>query len=137
GQSATLDAFIVASSQACIEGENLWYASTLELQLVSLEACRVCRSIPTLHVRVNQETPGIVWNALRPAYHRSEVASFPAQRDPRRNKCPVTCWRYSAVEVNCDRRCGAGNPVTRSMHSGIWHIEFEVQRWEHRGARLV
>ncbi|CAN0041871.1 unnamed protein product [Ectocarpus fasciculatus] len=57
GQSATLDAFAVALSQACVEGKHLWYMSALELQLVSLEFCRVCRGFSTLHIRVNQETP--------------------------------------------------------------------------------
>lgn len=35
--------------------------STMELQLTSLEFCRACRSVPTLHVRVRRYTPRIVW----------------------------------------------------------------------------
>ncbi|CAM9759840.1 unnamed protein product, partial [Ectocarpus fasciculatus] len=49
GQTQFLDALVVALSQACDGGKKRWYASTLELQLASLEICRVCRSISTLH----------------------------------------------------------------------------------------
>ena len=57
-----LDAFIVALNQACAaEGEKRWYASTLELQLASMEWCRVCRSVPTLHVYVSDQSPRSLW----------------------------------------------------------------------------
>lgn len=35
--------------------------STLELQLASLEVCKACRSVPTLRVRVANETPSTLW----------------------------------------------------------------------------
>ena len=88
GNSRCIDAFTVALNQACPEGEKrwslstlerqplsfsskklpkrgeekLWYTSTLELQVVSLELCRACRRVPTVHVRVNDFTP----RTLRP-----------------------------------------------------------------------
>ncbi|CAN0553692.1 unnamed protein product, partial [Ectocarpus sp. 8 AP-2014] len=57
GRTRCLDAFIVALNQTCDGGEKRWYASTLELQLVSLEFCGACRHVPTLDVRVNRQTP--------------------------------------------------------------------------------
>ncbi|CAN0090492.1 unnamed protein product [Ectocarpus sp. 12 AP-2014] len=51
GSSEHLDAFIVALNQTCDGGEKRWYASTLELQLASLEfvgradACRPCTCV--------------------------------------------------------------------------------------------
>eukprot|EP00752_Nemacystus_decipiens_P008832 g7883.t1 len=63
GRSQCLDAFTVALNQACEGGEKRWYASTLELQLASLEFCRACRSVPTLHVRVNPESPTSLWSS--------------------------------------------------------------------------
>ncbi|CAM9168827.1 unnamed protein product, partial [Ectocarpus sp. 4 AP-2014] len=46
-------------------------------QLVSLEFCRVCRSIPTSHVRVNQETPLGLWHPWKsnttPTNYAAEV----------------------------------------------------------------
>lgn len=57
-----MDAFIVALNQASDEGRKRWYASTLDLQVVSLELCRACRSIPTLHVRVRERTPRSLWS---------------------------------------------------------------------------
>ncbi|CAM9691685.1 unnamed protein product, partial [Ectocarpus sp. 4 AP-2014] len=57
GRPSCLDAFIVALNQTCDGGKRRWYASTLELQRVSLAFCGACRSVPTLHVRVDRETP--------------------------------------------------------------------------------
>ncbi|CAM9728789.1 unnamed protein product [Ectocarpus fasciculatus] len=64
GMSECLDAFIVALDQACDGQEKRWYASTLELQLASLAFCRACRSVQTLHVRVDQQTPPSLWSPL-------------------------------------------------------------------------
>ncbi|CAN0490571.1 unnamed protein product, partial [Ectocarpus sp. 12 AP-2014] len=57
-----LDAFIVALNQTCDGGEKRWYTSTLELQLASLEFCRACRRVPTLHLRINPRTPRSLWS---------------------------------------------------------------------------
>ncbi|CAM9615447.1 unnamed protein product, partial [Ectocarpus sp. 12 AP-2014] len=54
GKRDYLDAFTVALNQACC---GRWYASTLELQLVSLEFCGACRRLQTLHVRVYRRIP--------------------------------------------------------------------------------
>ncbi|CAM9286591.1 unnamed protein product, partial [Ectocarpus sp. 8 AP-2014] len=63
GRTGYLDAFVVALSQACEGGEKRWYASTLELQLTSLDMCRACRSTSILHVRVNHLTPHSLWSS--------------------------------------------------------------------------
>lgn len=52
GKIRCLGAFIVVLGQVCEGGESNLYTSTVELQMASLELCRACRSIPTLHVRV-------------------------------------------------------------------------------------
>ncbi|CAM9295056.1 unnamed protein product, partial [Ectocarpus sp. 12 AP-2014] len=57
GRRKCLDAFIVSLNQTCDRQEQRWYASTLELQLVSLDFCGACRRCPTLHVRVDRQTP--------------------------------------------------------------------------------
>ncbi|CAN0213302.1 unnamed protein product, partial [Scytosiphon promiscuus] len=58
GATQCLDAFTIALNQACEgRGRNRWYASTLELQLVSLDFLRACRRVRTLHVRIDRETP--------------------------------------------------------------------------------
>ncbi|CAN0242056.1 unnamed protein product, partial [Ectocarpus sp. 12 AP-2014] len=77
-RSRCLDAFIIALSQACEGGGKQWYASTLELQLTSLDFCRACRSIPTLDVAVDEHTPRSLWapdtTQTRPITHSSKVA---------------------------------------------------------------
>ncbi len=65
GKSWCLEAFIVALSQASEGGEKRWYASTLQLQLASLEMCSACRNVPTVHVRVDVETPPTFWSRGR------------------------------------------------------------------------
>lgn len=62
GAARCLDAFTVALNQACQGREKHWYVSTLELQLASLEFCKACRSVPTLHVSVNDRTPVSLWS---------------------------------------------------------------------------
>lgn len=67
GGSRCLDAFAVILTQAFesgAEGEKAdRLVSTLSLQLVSLEFCRLCRSVPTLFVRVDVGTPHRLWSA--------------------------------------------------------------------------
>ncbi|CAM9974370.1 unnamed protein product [Pylaiella littoralis] len=65
GGNMCLDAFIVALSQACEGGDKRWYASTLQLHLASMDFCRACRSIPILHVRIDDGSPRSLWNPGR------------------------------------------------------------------------
>lgn len=53
-------------NQACRGGEKRWYTSTLELQLASLELCRACRRVPTLHVLVYPRTLRTLWSPCKP-----------------------------------------------------------------------
>lgn len=48
---------VVALSQSCAGGKKRWYASVLELQLTSLEFCRVCRRARLLQVNVESASP--------------------------------------------------------------------------------
>lgn len=53
--SLCLQAFNIALS-GCYHGKR-WYTSTLQLQLASLNYCIACRSVPTLHLLVDDDTP--------------------------------------------------------------------------------
>lgn len=64
-----LDAFVVALDQACGGGKKRWYASTLELQLVSVKFCGACRSVPTLGVAVEARTPFSLWYRVKKPEH--------------------------------------------------------------------
>ncbi|CAM9420406.1 unnamed protein product [Ectocarpus fasciculatus] len=66
GRSGCLDAFIVALNQTCDGRATCWYASTLELQLVSLEFCGACRSILSFDVRIHEQTPLSMWSLHKP-----------------------------------------------------------------------
>lgn len=80
GGNRCLDAFIVALSQAHDAGKykTRWYVSTLELQLSSLEFCRACRNVPTLHVRVGIESPTTLWATQeKEPLQRPSSPSFP------------------------------------------------------------
>ena len=65
GASLCRGALTFSVNQASQEGDRCWYTSTLELQLASLELCRACRSVSTLHVLVNKDTPRRLWDPLR------------------------------------------------------------------------
>ncbi|CAN0120082.1 unnamed protein product, partial [Ectocarpus fasciculatus] len=66
GESKCLDAFTLALNQACDGQEEGWYASTLQLQLVSLTLCRACRSAQLLQVRIDEDTPSTLWSSGTP-----------------------------------------------------------------------
>lgn len=101
-----LDAFIVSLNQACEGGKKRWYASTLELQQVSLEFCRACRSVPTLRIRVEGKTPVSLWlrfdpqHLLVPASSRVPLVRALALRwalpmDCLRQKAAIELWDWS------------------------------------------
>ena len=60
GSSCLLDAFTVALLQQTVGGTK-WFASTAQLQLASLQFCLACRSVRTLHLRVQSDTPRYLW----------------------------------------------------------------------------
>ncbi|CAN0544875.1 unnamed protein product, partial [Ectocarpus sp. 8 AP-2014] len=62
GASRGFDALIIAISQVYEGRGKRWYTSTLELRLASLETCRACRRVPTIHVRVDANTPPSLWS---------------------------------------------------------------------------
>ncbi|CAM9818834.1 unnamed protein product [Ectocarpus fasciculatus] len=62
GKIEYLDVLGVALDQACDGHATRWYESTLELQRVSLAFCVTCRSVQTLHVRVDGHTPPSLWS---------------------------------------------------------------------------
>lgn len=57
GETRRLKAFLVPLNQGCEPGGKRWYDSTLELQLASKAFCETFRSVPTLRVSVNYQTP--------------------------------------------------------------------------------
>ncbi|CAM9602449.1 unnamed protein product, partial [Ectocarpus fasciculatus] len=102
GMSECLDVFFVALDQACDGQAKRWYASTLELQLVSLAFCGACRSVQTLHVRVAQQTPLSLWSprALHIATNEGSGEVLISSRVPSLQAYGVT-WlrRYSAERL--------------------------------------
>ncbi|CAM9758116.1 unnamed protein product, partial [Ectocarpus sp. 4 AP-2014] len=61
GGSRCLDAFAITLHQA-YGGRGHWYRSTLQLQCVCLALCSACRSVPTWHVRIDDQTPHSLWD---------------------------------------------------------------------------
>jgi len=58
GSSRCLDAFSIALNQT---DSSHWYTSTLRLQLVSLQFCIFCRSVPREHLIVDDSVRNEVW----------------------------------------------------------------------------
>ncbi|CAM9702070.1 unnamed protein product, partial [Ectocarpus sp. 8 AP-2014] len=77
GRTKCMDAFGVILNQTCDGQGKFWHASALELQLVSLEFCRACRSVQTFHVRVDEHTPPTLMSPCTsyttPGEHSPEV----------------------------------------------------------------
>ncbi|CAM9760169.1 unnamed protein product, partial [Laminaria digitata] len=62
GNGLCLEAFTVALNQACWGGDKSWYVSTMRLQLGSLDFCKACRAVATLHVQIRtKRTPRGIW----------------------------------------------------------------------------
>lgn len=98
-----LDAVTIALNQACEGGNKSWYVSTLELQLVSLEFCRACRSVPILHVRVEDATPRSLWST-EPVTH-TNTRSWKL----RNSRVPTVCARSLSWAV-----------LTRAIAMELW-----------------
>ncbi|CAM9664823.1 unnamed protein product [Scytosiphon promiscuus] len=95
-QSPCLDAFAVALGQAC-DGEE-WYTSTKELQLASLPFCEACRSVTTLELIVDDETPrGLTAAADAPPSSRQRLC---ASRVPRLRARRVWWNLRTAIKLN-------------------------------------
>lgn len=56
-----LDALAIALDQAHQGGSKRWYASTLDLQLASLELCVARRAVSMLHVHIKGDAPRSLW----------------------------------------------------------------------------
>ncbi|CAM9479145.1 unnamed protein product [Pylaiella littoralis] len=85
GKSQCFDAFVVALRLARKTGDNRWYASTLELQLASVEFCRACRNVPVLNVRVEGKTPRYLWD---PSKSKSKPTAEKS-KDPTSSRVPL------------------------------------------------
>ncbi|CAN0340877.1 unnamed protein product, partial [Ectocarpus sp. 8 AP-2014] len=82
GPGRCSEAFVVALNTGC-DG-NVWYTSTKELQLASLQFCVACRNVPTLHLAVyNTHVPARLWND-----HAATEARTGAKR-PSTTRVPV------------------------------------------------
>lgn len=100
--SRCLEAIAILLDQSSPKGgirQTPYLASTLELQLVSLEVCRVCRSPSTLHVTLSPSSPVGLWVA--PQARRSSSSSSD------RADCQHPTTRH-------DKHAEAGNDETRS-----------------------
>lgn len=150
GQSRCLDAFIVALGQVCEGGLKQWYASTLELQLASLEFCRACRGTRVLAVRVNDRTSRSLWfsptSETRRTTRRAKKLCFSTRVPGVRARClewalpmddlvrstKVELWRWSEVLLL------RGLVSARSLKSVTWPaalrklvlgVDLEVYVW--------
>lgn len=100
GPGRCLEAFVVALNMSC-DG-NVWYTSTKELQLASLQFCVACRNVPTLHLAVkNTDVPARLWNdhAATEAYtgaKRLSTTRVPAFR-PREVTWGQPAWFLSDI----------------------------------------
>lgn len=74
---------MVALGQACGGGQKRWYLSTLKLQLVPLELCRACRSVPTLPVHVRGKTGRSLWVSPKPKNEPDDCSSKEARDSSR------------------------------------------------------
>ncbi|CAN0149697.1 unnamed protein product, partial [Ectocarpus sp. 13 AM-2016] len=66
GSTRCLEAIAVVLNQSSPKGgirEPPFISSTLQLQLACLELCAVCRSLPSLHIKVPETLPASLWVA--------------------------------------------------------------------------
>ena len=101
GPSRCLDAFIIALNQAC-DGNRCWYTSTKQLQLASMEFCTACRSVPTLCVNVEKDTPTRLWAGGAPGRETRNAKRLSATRVSVVQALEVT-WKLPASAL---RRMG-------------------------------
>ncbi|CAM9865885.1 unnamed protein product [Ectocarpus sp. 6 AP-2014] len=62
GGSRCFDALAIALNQAYRGEREYWYKSALQLQLVCLAFCGACQSVPTWHLRIDDQTPESLWD---------------------------------------------------------------------------
>ncbi|CAB1098019.1 unnamed protein product [Ectocarpus sp. CCAP 1310/34] len=129
GPSRCLDAFKVALNQACDGGG--WYVSTEQLQLSSLPFCVACRSVPTMHLKVDRSTPARLFSgdddaaAVRDKGHGSSKRVM-AARVPALRARKVT-WQLSGETPRCTgvglssvELFVLGDAVNDSMDEAVW-----------------
>eukprot|EP00903_Cladosiphon_okamuranus_P021636 g19892.t1 len=92
GSSRCLDSFIIALKQTC--DAKPWYTSTKQLQLASLNFCTACRSVPTLCVKVEEDTPIRLWMGA-PVRETRSAKRLHATRVPVVRACGVA-WKLRA-----------------------------------------
>eukprot|EP00903_Cladosiphon_okamuranus_P019553 g17984.t1 len=120
GPSRCLDAFIVALQQASDEtgswykSQQCWYTSTRQLQLASLEFCTACRSVPTLIVTVEKDTPTRLWMD-DPARESGSAKRLAATRVPVIRAHAVT-WKLSASALR-----SMGHVLSKAKRFRLFH----------------
>ncbi|CAB1105529.1 unnamed protein product [Ectocarpus sp. CCAP 1310/34] len=112
GRGECVDAFIVALNRTCDGGEQRWYASTLELQPVSLEFCVACRRVPTSH---STSTVGrLVSGVSRAPVVRAYSLTWALSMDVLLQSCAMELQRGSKY-----RRSG-GHSSAANLASMLW-----------------
>lgn len=107
GGSRCLDALAAALKQSCEGGKTRWYTSTRNQQLASL-------GVPTMHVRVDDQTPTSLWYSRQP----------PNRPNPRSSRGCV----LSRVPVVRAHRLAWG----LSMCALVETADFELWTWSER-----
>ncbi|CAN0024580.1 unnamed protein product [Ectocarpus fasciculatus] len=94
-RTSCLNALIVSLNETC-DGK-IWYTSTKELQLVSLEFCVACRSYQTVHLKIDSRIPRrLLAAAAAPPPHPTRLFGT---RVPRLRARRVTWNMRTAVEL--------------------------------------
>ncbi|CAM9739511.1 unnamed protein product, partial [Ectocarpus fasciculatus] len=123
GPSLGLDALIVAVSNTC-DGKG-WFTSTLDLQLVSLQLCVACRSVPSLKLMVRSGTPWRLWlgGVKTPGAKKTNMSRLPTLRA--REVCwnlPVEYISGALENVKC---LTFDDCLTESVDDVAWPVSLE------------
>ncbi|CAN0193582.1 unnamed protein product, partial [Hapterophycus canaliculatus] len=133
-----LDAITVALNQSW--DAKRWYTSTMELQLASLDFCVACRSVPTLHLIVDDDTPSRLLRFADGEEHASVARDTPdggrcKSRVPRFLARSVT-WGVASAE-RLKSPIGALSKVESFVFGNAFNDRVEGVSWPPRVERLL
>lgn len=121
---------MVALNQACEGVDKRWFSSTLELQRVSLDFCRACRSFSNLLIKVGPSTPHNLWTIREPLPQRIKRSNATAldtrSRVPEVRPLALTFWGNinsaiaGATSSSSVRSITSGDSFDAPVGSVVW-----------------